>query len=206
MTYKTEQEAFWAGEFGDQYIDRNNDAEIVAANTALFARILRATRAVHSVLEFGANIGLNLQAIRHLLPHAHLAAIEINAQAVKKLQALGNISTFHQSILEFEPECARDFVFIKGVLIHINPAALNAVYHTLYQSSRRYICIAEYYSPYPVELNYRGHEGKLFKRDFAGEMLDKFPDLKLIDYGFSYHRDLIFPQDDMNWFVLEKGV
>ena len=52
---------------------------------------------------------------------------------------------------------------------------------------------------------YRGHEGKLFKRDFAGELLDKYPDLKLIDYGFVYHRDTNFPQDDCTWFLLEKG-
>ena len=24
MNYKTEQESFWAGQFGDNYIDRNN--------------------------------------------------------------------------------------------------------------------------------------------------------------------------------------
>ena len=64
--------------------------------------------------------------------------------------------------------------------------------------------IAEYYNPTPVEVKYRGHDGRLFKRDFAGEMLDRFPDLKLVDYGFNYHRDHNFPQDDGNWFLLEK--
>jgi hypothetical protein len=44
----------------------------------------------------------------------------------------------------------------------------------------------------------------LYKRDFAGEMLDRYPDLQLVDYGFSYHRDQNFPQDDANWFLLEK--
>jgi hypothetical protein len=44
----------------------------------------------------------------------------------------------------------------------------------------------------------------MFKRDFAGEMLDKFQDLRLLDYGFVYHRDTQFPQDDVNWFLLEK--
>ena len=37
---------------------------------------------------------------------------------------------------------------------------------------------------------YRGHTARLFKRDFAGEMLDRFSDLRLVDYGFRYHRDL----------------
>jgi len=34
--------------------------------------------------------------------------------------------------------------------------------------------------------------------------LDKYPDLKLVDYGFSYHRDNNFKQDDVSWFLLEK--
>jgi hypothetical protein len=56
----------------------------------------------------------------------------------------------------------------------------------------------------PVSVNYRGNTDRLFKRDFAGEMLDRFKDLRLLDYGFSYHRDNNFPQDDINWFLLEK--
>lgn len=56
----------------------------------------------------------------------------------------------------------------------------------------------------PVVVSYRGHEDRLFKRDFAGEMLDRYPDLELVDYGFVYHRDPNFPQDDPNWFLLRK--
>ena len=66
------------------------------------------------------------------------------------------------------------------------------------------ICIIEYYNKTPVEVPYRGHKGKLFKRDFAGEILDRHEDLMLADYGFVYHRDNNFPQDDLNWFLLEK--
>ena len=52
-----------------------------------------------------------------------------------------------------------------------------------------FIGLVEYYNPTPVEVEYRGHVQKLFKRDFAGEMLDRFPDLTLVHYGFAYHRD-----------------
>ena len=93
---------------------------------------------------------------------------------------------------------------MKGVLIHINPDQLNNVYEKVYNSSNKYILIAEYYSPEPVGVLYHGVEGRLFKRDFAGEMIDHYRDLKLIDYGFVYHRDNSFPQDDLNWFLLEK--
>ena len=97
-----------------------------------------------------------------------------------------------------------DLVFIRGVLIHISPDALDEVYEKLYKLSKRYILISEYYNPNPVAIEYRGHTNKLFKRDFCGEVLDKYPDLKLIDYGFVYHRDPVFPQDDITWFLLEK--
>ena len=56
----------------------------------------------------------------------------------------------------------------------------------------------------PVAIAYRGDDDRLYKRDFAGEMLDKYNDLRLIDYGFSYRRDAAFPQDDITWFLLEK--
>lgn len=203
MAYKTEQEKFWAGEFGDSYIKRNSMESGIASNVAFFSKILAHTAEISSVIEFGANIGLNLHAIRTLLPKASLSAIEINEQAAKELRDSGIKEVFRTSILDYASHEQYDLTLIKGVLIHINPEELQAVYEKLYSSSRKYICIAEYYNPSPVAVSYRGHTDRLFKRDFAGEMLDKYRDLKLVDYGFSYHRD-IFPQDDVTWFLLEK--
>ena len=34
---------------------------------------------------------------------------------------------------------------------------------------------------------------------------EKFSNIELKDYGFSYHRDTSFPQDDITWFLLEKN-
>lgn len=204
MNYKTDQEEFWAGTFGDEYTERNQGETTVASNIAVFSKILKQTDSVSNVIEFGSNTGLNLEAIQHLLPNAALSAVEINQQAVTQLKRIKGIKVYHSSILGFEPDEVCDFVLIKGVLIHINPDELQQVYELLHKTSNRYICIAEYYNPSPVEVKYRGHDGKLFKRDFAGEMMDKFPDLRLVDYGFLYHRDNNFPQDDMTWFLLEK--
>jgi pseudaminic acid biosynthesis-associated methylase len=81
---------------------------------------------------------------------------------------------------------------------------LSNAYETLYESSNKYILVAEYYNRTPVSIKYRDHNDRLFKRDFAGEILDKYPDLTLVDYGFVYHRDNNFPKDDLSWFLLEK--
>lgn len=89
-------------------------------------------------------------------------------------------------------------------MIHINPDELPGVYDKLYSLSSKYVVFAEYYNPTPTEVTYRGNKGKLFKRDFAGEIMDRHPDLKLVDYGFGYHRDNNFPLDDITWFLLEK--
>lgn len=204
--FKTPQEAFWAGEFGDAYSKRVEGENILAAYTALHARILQHTHNVRSILEFGANIGMNLQAYRRLLPTAELSAIEINPTAIGVLKSNPDISkVYEQSILTFEPDREYDLVLIKTVLIHINPEALPEVYDRLYRSSKRYICVAEYYNPEPATVEYRGHTERLFKRDFAGEIMDRYPDLRLVDYGFVYHRDATFPIGDVTWFLMEKA-
>jgi spore coat polysaccharide biosynthesis protein SpsF len=56
----------------------------------------------------------------------------------------------------------------------------------------------------PVSVDYRGHAQRLYKRDFAGEMMERYPFLELLDYGFVYRRDRAFPQDDITWFLMEK--
>jgi spore coat polysaccharide biosynthesis protein SpsF len=97
-----------------------------------------------------------------------------------------------------------DLTLIKGVLIHLNPEVLPQVYDKLFAACGQYLLVAEYYNPAPVAIPYRGHSDRLFKRDFAGEMMDRHPQLKLIDYGFAYRRDPNFPQDDITWFLMEK--
>lgn len=206
MSRKNEQERFWEGEFGDEYTDRNGSStsERISSRIAMFSKVMRNTYGVCSALEFGANVGLNLRALRSLIPSIELSAVEINNEAVKSLYAMKEVNVYDMSILDYIPDYQRDFVFTKGVLIHISPYDLTEVYEKMYNSTKKYICIGEYYSPSPVELTYRGQTGKLFKRDFAGEMLDIYPDLQLIDYGFVYHRDNYFKQDDITWFLLEK--
>ena len=202
--FKTTQEEFWSGNFGDAYIDRNKSDQLLASNMNYFSKILDRCSRIESVLELGANIGMNMKALGILLPSSRLNGVEINEAAYNQLVADGRVNGFHQSIFDFKPEEQYDFVFSKGVLIHLNPDMLHNAYEKLYSSSRKYICIGEYYNPAPIALSYRGHSDKLFKRDFAGEFMEQYPDVELIDYGFAYRRDPLFPQDDINWFLFKK--
>lgn len=203
--FSTEQESFWSGDFGDNYISRNQGLESVAANCAFFSRALTRVGKLNSILELGANIGLNLIALKTLFPSADFAAVEINEKAAGALKTnVPKVDLHLSSILHFKPHKTWDLVFTKTVLIHINPEKLTLAYDIMHHASSRYLLVAEYYDPNPTEIPYRGHSGKLFQRDFAGEILDRFSGLRLLDYGFAYHRDANFSQDDLTWFLLEK--
>jgi len=205
MDFKTEQEEFWASKFGDEYISRNKSQEYLASNLNFFSKVLRQTGRPESLIEFGPNIGMNLAAIKSLYPGIQLHGVEINDKAAKHLSELiGKENVSNCSVFDYQSIDKYDISLVKGVLIHINPNMLQKVYQKLYEASRKYILICEYYNPSPTTIAYRGHQDRLFKRDFAGEILDKYPDLTLIDYGFVYRRDPAFPQDDISWFLLQK--
>lgn len=204
--FETEQENFWAGEFGEGYRQRNRGAAWVASNTVFFARVLsRGGVLPKSILELGANIGLNLQALRRLCPETELEAVEINAESAAMLsQQMPDVKVHVDSLLTWNPPRTYELVFTKGVLIHINPDELRKVYRLMYEASDRYVLMAEYYNPVPQTISYRGHDNRLFKRDFAGDFLDLFPEVRCVDYGFVWRRDAVCPDDDLTWFLLEK--
>ncbi len=204
MSYQTEQEKFWATDFGNEYPNRNEGELLIASNIALFSKILRSAPTVKSVAELGCNIGLNLLALSRIHQKLDLRGYEINELAAKAATNEKIAEIVNTTITEpLANDKKFDLTFTKGVLIHINPDKLDAVYENLYTLSNRYIMVCEYYNPSPVAIEYRGHQDRLFKRDFAGELISKF-NLKLLAYGFNYHRDAYFTNDDTTWFLLEK--
>ena len=71
-------------------------------------------------------------------------------------------------------------MFTCGVLIHITPADLPSVMDEIYRTTREYIRGAEYYAPEITQVRYRDHSELLWKMDFAGQYMQRFPDLELV--------------------------
>ena len=195
----------WAGRFGTEYSKRCFDDEHSIAKIAVFADVLRAAPGANSAIELGCNVGGNLKALETLRPDMSLAGVEINAWAADQAMATTGAEIITASMFDIDFDIdlrPRDLAFTAGVLIHTPPNMLQQAYERLVELSCRYVLVMEYYSPRPVMIPYRGMTDKLWKRDFAGEMMDSYP-LRLVDYRFVYYRD-VFPQDDMTWFLMEK--
>ncbi len=190
-------EQFWSGEFGFAYHLR--DTREVDATVNLFRHMLREASVIRTAIEFGAGTGTNLEALKKLR-HCQTIGVEINQEAATAMQA--DVSICSPVLAATAPQCK--LAFTKGFLIHVPPEDLPATYAKIYAVSTRYILLCEYFNPVPVEVEYRGHAERLWKRDFAGEMMDAYPDLSLLDYGFSYDRDPALPSDNFNWFLLSK--
>lgn len=204
----TLQEKFWKSSFGSNYISRHSKSKWVKNNIFFFKTCFKKIKLnkIKSILEFGSNIGLNLMALNKLLKLKKIKAIEINEIAYNNLKKLQFVQAENVSALDYKSKEKYDLVLSKGFLIHVNPNKLKIVYKNLFNSCKLngYILVAEYYNPTPVTVNYRGNKNVLFKRDFAGEMIKTFKKrIKLIDYGFIYHKDK-HPQGDITWFLLQK--
>lgn len=208
LSRPTPQLDAWRGEFGDDYVKRNEtNEEALAARKAMWKRILRPLEGdpPQSILEVGANIGVNLRALKGLTA-ARLIALEPNAGARQRLVDDGVVARedAHDGFAAAMPlaDEAADMAFTSGVLIHIAPDDLLASCAEIHRVSRRYIACIEYFSDRPQEIHYRDRDGLLFKRDFGDFWMTHFADLGLVDYGFFWRRATGL--DNLTWWLFRK--
>lgn len=198
----------WRGAFGDSYIARNQATEErIRQRVFAFAEILRhlAAASPASILEVGANVGLNLRALRRLTG-AELFAVEPSGTARAALLAdrvvpTENLRDATAAKLPFGDH-SFDLVFTSTVLIHIPDEALEQSCREIFRVSRRYILSMEYFSPRPERVPYRGHDDLLFKRDYGSLWLDLFPGLTPLADGFFWRRTTGL--DDVTWWLFRK--
>lgn len=199
---QAEQTKFWEGAFGNEYTERN--AIRAEDRSRFFKKILEAAQGVSSIVELGANKGHNLEALHFLDPNLALTGVELNRKACNEMAAKAGINAVCSTIQDYQQSDPFDLVFSCGVLIHLPPDDLPAIYQKMFDLSQKYILINEYYNPTPVEVPYRGHSERLFKRDFGGEFMDTVNNMvSVVDYGFLWKR--VEPTwDDTTWWLFEK--
>ena len=205
---RSPQGKFWQGKFGDEYNQRCGITRALVINRIwMWTRILRAVEHClpTSCVEIGPNVGLNLHALDQLLD-ANLFAVEPNASARKVLAENGFLPQGHifEGFGDSIPleDRAVELSISSGVMIHIAPENLLDTYRELYRVSSRYIATIEYFSDKPEAIEYRGHTGRLFKRDFGMYWHENFPDLELVDYGFLWKGT--GAGDNSNWWLHRK--
>jgi pseudaminic acid biosynthesis-associated methylase len=188
---KTDQIAFWASEEGQQYTDRNpqsveheNSANLEMhgiSRSDMNDVFLGTLDKSSSMLEVGANLGLQLEILRQG-GFTNARGVELNPYAVeqsKKIHPEVNIIQGSGFELPFD-DASFDLVYTSGVLIHISPETIPDFMREIHRVSKRYIWGFEYYAPELTEIEYRGRKNLLWKRDFAGLYQELFSDLKLV--------------------------
>ena len=92
---KTLQEKFWKGNFGNYYIERNQNSKGVFT---IVRDLIKNKITINNALELGANIGLNLDALKKAFPSAKMYGVEINKTACdvgKKKHIFYNSSVYN---------------------------------------------------------------------------------------------------------------
>ena len=197
----SEQELFWKGKQGTQYIKRNLKGY---RSFTVGRHLLRHKIFLESAVEIGPNIGHNLDALKKIYPHLKTFGIEINKDAYKILRKKHR--AINKSVVGYKTSKKFDLVVVTGVLMHQDPKNLKSIYKLICKLSKKYIYLSEYYNPTPVKLIYRGERERLYKRDFAKELWEVCPKLKILDYGFHWKEDPFYKGtiDNTNWFLFKK--
>jgi len=186
MNKKIHQMNTWSSDFGKDYTDRNphNPEEMNKLYEALYGVTRRELNVDFlgsmdkdiRILEVGANVGTQLQALQSL-GFTNLYGVELQAYAVEEAKKMTrNINIIQASAfdLPFKDEYF-DMVYTSGVLIHINPDDIDKAFSEMNRVSKRYIWGFEYFDETYQAVPYRGQDNLLWKADFGGEIITRHP-------------------------------
>ena len=156
---------FWRGDFGKEYTKRNRLNWRDRVN--FWDHILDLTGAT-SVLDVGCNAGWNMLAIKSI-SDIPMSGVDVNEDAIQEAQSHGFdvIEGRADQVADLFGHGSADLVVTSGVLIHIAPDDLIPSMTAIRDVSARYVLAVEYNSDTVQEVEYRGHKGRLWKRDFG---------------------------------------
>ncbi len=194
----TKQLEAWSGTFGEEYTRRNpsNVEEyerlyqetIGTTRTALNEEFLAEIPKTARILEVGTNVGMQL-ALLHRAGYENLWGVEIQWAAIDVLRTrVPRANVVRASALDIPFKTGFfDVVFTSGVLIHIDPfpsasgeADLERAMREIDRCSKRFVWGEEYFANTMQEIPYRGHEGMMWKGDYAAVYRRLFPHLRLV--------------------------
>ena len=187
----TNQETFWAGEFGQQYTDRNTRdraewdtfyrASWGLTKADINARFCADWPRDYRILEVGCNTGMQLRGLQDA-GFTNLYGIELQHYAVEQAkQTTQQINIIQGSGFELPfRDNYFDVVVTNGVLIHISPDDLPRLMAEMVRVSRQFIWGFEYFAESLTEIPYRGNTGFLWKADYAELFQAQFPDLQQV--------------------------
>jgi pseudaminic acid biosynthesis-associated methylase len=187
---KTQQTEFWESEFGKEYTDRNTFTpedwnkwyleNFGISKDDLNKKFLSGLDKNARILEVGCNIGQQLVALQRL-GFTNLYGVELQAYAVEKAKSITkNINIIQGSGFDLPfKDNYFDMVFTNGVLIHIHPDDLDKIMKEMIRTSKKLIWGFEYYAEQPTQIKYRGHEGFMWKMDYAERFRQIDPSLKV---------------------------
>ena len=203
---RNEQENFWSDDYAKSYMEKNSQFDLALGASAWNKMIGKIAGGISNYLECGSNIGRNVEQISRAFPHLRPSIIEIAKEPYNYVTRTYKIDlSTNGTILESDlPKSHFDLVFTMGVLIHIDPDSLGENIQKMFEYSRKYILVGEYFNRTPTVIEYQGQKNKLFKRDFGKYILEHF-ECNVVDYGFLWghiYDDAGF--DDVTWWLFEK--
>jgi pseudaminic acid biosynthesis-associated methylase len=193
----TEQEQFWRQDFGDEYVRRNRVDW--RSRVPFWQDIIERIRP-HSVLEVGCGSGWNMRAIRNVNPFISLWGAEINQTAIQEAADAG-LHVVEASVFDLKkewPDEGFDLVCSIGMLIHIAPEDISRAMDSIISVSNRYVLAVEYADETEVEVEYRGHSQRLWRRPFG--TMYQVKGLKLVAQGAAPAEAF----DKCAWWLLER--
>lgn len=176
----------WSGEFGEEWTERHPLSveeldttyrnHFGIARTELNELFLDSLNRDSRILEIGANVGTQLEALRQM-GFDDLLGIELLDYAVERAREERPDTPIYfgeAGNLPFEDD-KFDLIFTSGVLIHIPEERLVSTLQEITRCTRQYVWGYEYFADERTEITYRGQEGMLWKDDYATAYAEHCP-------------------------------
>ena len=196
-----EQEKFWKGNFGNNYISRNKFRSQKEFDNFYIRRygetkkninlkFLKGINKNKPILEVGCNIGNQLKIFEDI-GFKKLFGIDINIKSLKKAKKNINLNIIESSGFDIPfKDNYFNLVFTNNVLIHIHPKNLDKIFDEIYRVSNKYIFGFEYFNDKLIEIKYRNYKNKLWKGDYANILLKKYKNLRLVKEKIYENKDV----------------